>query len=250
MTSDLSTSFGDKTANYTRYRPAYDDAIFSFLSGNLAAQRRWAVELGAGSGQATGQIAQMFENVIAVEPDQRLVEQAQFPPNVSARVCAAEDAAFDANSVDAVLIATAFHWMDQQLICERATQWLAPGGVFFPFAYDVFEFEGGVQDYFLREFEKWRPYRDARLDDNYDYPAILEQSGYFERVTPFRTSTTIELATADAAGLICTASYAAAYARATSSPETYFKEVLGKLLEFGACTKITFPIIAAAGRVR
>ena len=250
MTSDLSTSFGEKTANYTRYRPAYDDAIFSFLGDCLSAQRRWAVELGAGSGQATGQIARLFENVIAVEPDQRLVEQAQFPPNVSARVCAAEDAAFDANSMDAVLTATAFHWMDQPLICERASQWLAPGGVFFPFAYDVFEFEGEVQTYFSSEFDKWRPHRDARLDDNYDYPAILKDSGRFDDVRSLRTKTTVELSTADAAGLICTASYAAAYARATSSADAYFDEVLNRLRHFGASIKITFPIIAAAGRVR
>lgn len=250
MTSDLSTSFGHKSAQYTRYRPAYDDAIFAFLNDNLAASRRWAVELGAGSGQATGQIAQLFENVIAVEPDQRLVEQAEFPANVSARVCAAEDASFDANSVDAVLIATAFHWMDQPLICERASQWLSPGGVFFPFAYDVFEFEGEIQSYFSSEFEKWRPYRDKRLDDNYDYPSILKNSGQFDDVRSMRAKTTAELSTADAAGLICTASYAAAYARATSSADAYFDEVLGRLREFGASVKITFPIIAAAGRVR
>lgn len=248
MAHDPSLSFGDKAACYRQYRPGYDETIFDFLTSHLTGARDLAVELGAGSGQATSAIARLFERVIAIEPDARLLEEADFPTNVKARVGAAEEADFDPHIVDAIFSATAFHWMDQASICRKAARWLRPGGVFFPFAYDVFEFEGSVQDYFAEEFEKWRPYRDARLDVNYDYPAILDRSGAFSSVTPFCTETSIELAIPSVVGLMCTMSYAAAYARAESSPAKYFSDVQNALNAFGERIKVTFPIIGALGR--
>ncbi len=249
MHKDPSTSFGEKAVCYTRFRPDYAEAIFDFLDVNMSGGRKLAVELGAGSGQATRSIARMFERVIAIEPDQRLIEQAKLPNNVETRVGAAEEVEFGPQSVDAIISATAFHWMDQPAICKKAAHWLAPGGVFFPFAYNVFKFEGRAQDYFEREFEKWRPYRDARLDNNYDYPAILDRSGVFLSIAPLRTETSIELSAHAAAGLICTASYAAAYAHTVSGADIYFNEVRNTLSAFGERIKVTFPIIGAIGRV-
>ena len=177
MIGDLSQSFGVASARYTAFRPEYPPSVYDFLTNNLSGERTVAVELGAGSGQATRRLAEIFDKVIAVEPDKRLAGEGDFADNVIVQVVAAEDADVPAGSANAVVSATAFHWMDQPLTCKRAAQWLRPGGVFFPFAFDVFQFEGEAQKFFTAEFEKWRPYRDPRLDDNYNYAEILNETG-------------------------------------------------------------------------
>jgi SAM-dependent methyltransferase len=247
--TDPSKTFGAPSSNYTLYRPNYPADVFDFLKTHLRSGRELGIDLGAGSGQATRQLASIFDRVIAVEPDERLANDAALPENADIHVKAAEAAEFADASIDAVISATAFHWMDQPAICQNAARWLKPGGVFFPFAYDVFRFENGVHDYFAEEFEKWRPYRDPRLDENYDYPDVLHRSGTFSSVETLRSEMSLELSTDDAAGLICSASYAAAYARATSSPDVYLEEVRNSLSEFGECIRVFFPIIGAIGRV-
>lgn len=249
MSSDLSTSFGEPAANYAVFRPQYPSEIFEFLNAHLKGRKELAIELGAGSGQATARIAEMFGRVIAVEPDRRLAEGGQFPENTRVEIRAAEDADFDRGVADAVLSATAFHWMDQQQICKRAAQWLRPGGVFFPFAFDLFRFDGAAQAFFRSEFEKWRPFRDRRLDENYDYAAVLARSQCFASVSPFKSSFARELSCQEAAGLICSTSFACAYARATTGPEAYFQFIKDGLTASGEPLRVTMPCIGALGRV-
>ena len=243
------TAFGEKPIDYARFRPDYDLSIFDFLMENLRCESRKAVELGAGAGQATRRIAKLFDRVIAVEPDQRLIENADLPENVTAKVAAAEDADFGAGSVSAVVAATSFHWMDQTKICRNASNWLSTGGVFFPFAYDVFKLEGAAQRFFASEYEKWKPYRDRRLDENYDYCAALREAGVFHSVMPYQSQTVAELSIEEATGLISTFSYAAAYGRDNGGHEEYFKNVASKLSEYGPTIRMVFPIVGALGLV-
>ncbi len=249
MDADLSTSFGEQTLQYTKFRPEYPDSVFAFIEASLGGELNLAVELGAGSGQATRRLATIFHHVIAVEPDARLVKPASFPSNVELQNINAEAATVTPGSVNLVTAATAFHWMDQPLICQHAAQWLQPRGVFFPFAYDVFQFEGNAQAFFLEEFEKWRPYRDARLDNNYNYADELKRTNVFTSVTRFEDQMSWDLSVQDAAGLICTASFANAYARAHSTPDAYFTIVEEALGKSGDKLRVTFPIIGALGRI-
>lgn len=244
--SDPSTNFGEAAKRYTAFRPSYPPEIFDFLIGKVVSGRMRAIDLGAGSGQATRMLARLFGHVTAVEPDARLVREAGLSDNVEFIVKSAETADFARGSIDAVISATAFHWMDQPLICRKAAGWLKPGGVFFPFAFDAFEVEGAAEDFYKTEFEKWTAYRDRRLVECYDYVRALRNAGAFAPVIPFAHKARHKISVEAAAGLFSTFSFARAYARENGGDD-YFKSLAGALAGFGEPVSFSVPVIGALG---
>ncbi|WP_375203952.1 class I SAM-dependent methyltransferase [Hyphococcus sp.] len=244
--ADPSMNFGEAAARYSAFRPEYPREVFDFLLSHVTSGCARAADLGAGSGQATRRLAGLFDEVIAVEPDGRLAGDAGLPENAVIEVKAAEAAIFDEASLDAVISATAFHWMDQKLICNNVARWLKRGGAFFPFAFDAFEVAGAASDYFADEFDKWRVYRDRRLVENYDYGKVLKESDVFSSVTPYRQSLRHELPSAAAAGLISTFSFARDYAR-DHGGDDYFQSVKDTLTGYGETVTFITPIIGALG---
>ncbi len=243
---DPAINFGEAAKRYDSFRPDYPPEVFDFLLAHAASGRAHAVDLGAGTGQATRALAGLFDRVTALEPDERLAQGARLPGNAEMIVQAAEAADFAHGCIDAVISATAFHWMDQPLICRKAAGWLKPGGVFFPFAFDVFEVGGAASGFYAAEFRKWTAYRDRRLLDCYDYQRALEESGAFATVAPFAHKFRHEVASCDAMGLIATFSYARDYARAEGG-EDYFKKIGEALASFGETICFTVPVTGALG---
>jgi SAM-dependent methyltransferase len=229
---DHGSSFGERAALYAAYRPAYPAEIFTRLFAHLEGVREHAVDLGAGSGQATKELSKRFSRVTAVEPDARMAEC--FPAISNAKVlnAAAEDADFAAASVDAVISATAFHWMDQKKTCAAVARWLRPGGVFFPFLYGPFRMEGAAAETYRRHFALWGPYRDARLGSNVDYEKSIRESGAFRIAERFGMEVKTPLTPDEAAGLILTMSYANAYASAHGGAGAYRARLLEEFEPF------------------
>ena len=159
---------------------------------------------------------------------------------------AAEDAEFSDASIDAVFSATAFHWMDQQLICTNVARWLREGGVFFPFGFDAFTVKGDASSFYAREFEKWATHRDRRLVDCFDYERALRDSGMFGKVIPYAFSMRYEIPSPAAAGLISTFSYAREYARRVED-ENYFQSVRDEFERYGKTVVFNVPISGALG---
>jgi SAM-dependent methyltransferase len=246
--ADPSTSFGEAAIAYANFRPDYPPSVFEFLFANLRSGRHCAVDLGAGSGQATRRLASVFDKVIAVEHDQRLISAAILPPNVTVQETQAETAKIDRESIDAVISATAFHWMDQPGTCSNVIRWLKPGGVFFPFSLDVFRVEGPAQEYFENEYKKWRPFRDRRLDEHFNYETALINSGHFDEVISFSAEVKREMTPEAAAGFSLSVSFARAYAATLDNQLAYFKSIHDYLLQFGEKITFVFPIVGALGR--
>lgn len=243
---DPSANFGEAAGRYEAFRPSYPPDVFEFLLKHAASGRVRAVDLGAGTGQATRALAGLFDRVSAVEPDARLAQAARLPENADLIVQPAETADFAPDSIDAVIAATAFHWMDQPLICRNAVRWLKSGGVFFPFAFEAFEVEGAAGDFYNAEFRKWTTFRDRRLLECYDYVRALEESDAFDAVIPFASRSRHEIAYEAAAGLISTFSFARDYARAEGG-EDYFERVAESLSGFGETVSFSVPVIGALG---
>ncbi|MEO1136547.1 MAG: class I SAM-dependent methyltransferase [Pseudomonadota bacterium] len=243
---DPSANFGEAAQRYQAFRPAYPDAVFQVLQQTVKSGRAHAVDLGAGTGQASRRLAGIFDHVTAVEPDARLAAEARLPENVTLNVESAERVSFDHNSLDAVICATAFHWMDQLLICNRVSQWLNSGGAFFPFAVDAFDVKGRARSFYEAEFDKWRAYRDRRLVENYDYHRIVDASGAFSRVTPFRQTSHLVLDATEAAGLVSTFSFARDYARANGG-DPYFRYLKETFQSLGDRVEFSVPIVGAIG---
>ena len=119
-------SFGTAAAEYERGRPSYPDAAVAWL---LPRQARRVLDLGAGTGKLTRQLQQRGLEVVAVEPSAGMRAQlASVLPGVRLLDGTAEAIPLPDSSVDAVLVAQAWHWVDPDRALPEVARVLAPGG--------------------------------------------------------------------------------------------------------------------------
>lgn len=124
--AERALSFGTVAADYDRLRPEPADAAADWL---LPPGCAVAVDLGAGTGKLTRALAARVPRVIAVEPDERMREVlASRSPGVTALAGRGEDIPLPDASADAVLISSAWHWMDPVLAVAEITRVLRDGG--------------------------------------------------------------------------------------------------------------------------
>ena len=87
------------------------------------------VDLGAGTGKLTRVLASLGHEVIAIEPLEPMLAQLRANvPGVEALSGSAEQIPLADESVDAVLVAQAFHWFDQPAALVEIARVLRPGG--------------------------------------------------------------------------------------------------------------------------
>jgi SAM-dependent methyltransferase len=126
QTRTRSKSFGEIATEYDRFRPGPPDEAIDWLLPPLAAD---VLELGAGTGGLTRQLVGRVSHVRAVEPDDRMraVLADRVPP---AEVVAgrAEEIPADDSSFDAVMVASAWHWVDEERAVPEVARVLRPGG--------------------------------------------------------------------------------------------------------------------------
>lgn len=123
---EQATSFGAAAAAYENGRPPYPAAAIDWLLPPGAAR---VLDLGAGTGKLTRQLAQRGLDVVAVEPLAGMRAQlAQAVPGVPVHPGSAEDIPLPDGSVDAVLVAQAWHWVDPARAVPEAARVLVPRG--------------------------------------------------------------------------------------------------------------------------
>jgi SAM-dependent methyltransferase len=168
------------------------------LAGLRAGTR--VLEIGCGTGQATLPLAERNYQVTAVELGPSLAAVARRKlapfPNVAVTVGAFENWQLPPEPFDAVISATAFHWLDPSVRVTKAADALRVGGVLATIA--THHIDGGdaqlfieVQDCYRRWFPEPPPYPPPqagegipfRLPTAADIPmdtTELERSGLFE----------------------------------------------------------------------
>jgi SAM-dependent methyltransferase len=132
MTGDSSsfdahaTSFGTAAATYERGRPPYPPEALDWL---LPSGARRVLDLGAGTGKLTRQLVSRGLDVVAVEPLEGMREQlSQVLPGTPVLDGSAEHIPLPDGSVDAVLAAQAWHWVEPGRAAPEVARVLAPGG--------------------------------------------------------------------------------------------------------------------------
>lgn len=123
---DPSLSFGSAAAAYERGRPSYPPEAIDWL---LPAGARDVLDLGAGTGKLTTRLVERGLDVVAVDPIPEMLEVLRASlPDTLALLGTAEEIPLAGNSVDAVLVAQAWHWVDPGRAIPEVARVLRPGG--------------------------------------------------------------------------------------------------------------------------
>ena len=123
---EQAASFGAAAAAYERGRPPYPAEAIDWLLPPGATR---VLDVGAGTGKLTRQLAERGLDVVAVEPLEGMREQlARAVPGVPVYPGTAEDIPLPDGSVQAVLLAQAWHWVDPARAVPEVARVLVPGG--------------------------------------------------------------------------------------------------------------------------
>jgi SAM-dependent methyltransferase len=121
------TGFARSVEAYERGRPDYPPEAIDHLRRELDLRPgRTVVDLAAGSGKLTRQLAALGCEVIAVEPVDEM--RAAIGAGVRALEGTAEAIPLPDDSADAVTVAQAFHWFDGPRALAEIERVLRPGG--------------------------------------------------------------------------------------------------------------------------
>ncbi|MCU1351640.1 MAG: Methyltransferase type 11 [Acidimicrobiales bacterium] len=122
--------FDRGAVDYERGRPGYPQDALDLLAAELGiGPGRRVLDLAAGTGKLTRQLAPTGATLVAVEPVAGMREQlAVAVPGVEILDGTAEHIPVPDGSVDAVVVGQAFHWFDVAPALAEIGRVLAPGG--------------------------------------------------------------------------------------------------------------------------
>lgn len=118
----LARTFDSVAELYERSRPGYPAALFAALG-----EPGRALEIGAGTGQATRGLLAGGWGVVALEPGPELARVARRETGAEVVVATFEEWDGD-GPFDLVLAATSWHWLDPAGAYPKAARLLRPGG--------------------------------------------------------------------------------------------------------------------------
>jgi ubiquinone/menaquinone biosynthesis C-methylase UbiE len=151
----MSVSFHDHFSavahRYADFRPHYPATLFDYLA-TLAPRNSLVWDCAAGNGQATVDLAERFDRVVATDASAEQIASATPHPKIEYRVAPAHQSGLPADSVDLLTVAQALHWFDLEHFYVEATRVLKPGGVLAVWAYGVNEVEGEAVNQLVLQF--------------------------------------------------------------------------------------------------
>jgi SAM-dependent methyltransferase len=119
-------SFGGAAAHYERYRPGPPVEAVEWI---LPRPARTVVDLGAGTGALTRLLVGRADEVVAVEPDDRMrAVLAEAVPGARAVEGRGESIPLPDADADAVIASSSWHWMDPVPTLTEVARVLVPGG--------------------------------------------------------------------------------------------------------------------------
>lgn len=177
MTGPFADHFSDVSTGYAAFRPSYPAALFDALV-DIAPSCALAWDCGAGTGQATVQLAQRFAAVVGTDASAKQIEQAVPHPRVTYRVAPAHDSGLSDASVGLITVAQALHWFDVDAFHEEAKRVLMPHGIIAEWSYALLQIPSATAVEALvngldQEVGAWWPPERKHVDDGYqslDFP--------------------------------------------------------------------------------
>jgi ubiquinone/menaquinone biosynthesis C-methylase UbiE len=118
--------FGPVAEVYDRARPSYPESAATWLTGPRSCT---VLELGAGTGKLTEVMHRAGHDVLATDPDPRMLALLRAHAPVRHVVAAAEHIPLRSRSVDVVVCGQSFDWFDHDRALAEIARVLRPDGV-------------------------------------------------------------------------------------------------------------------------
>lgn len=220
--------FGQAADAYETFRPDYPPEIFQrILARTPADKRNCAIDLGAGTGKASRELAKSFREVIAVEPDPLMAEKLrEEAADATIIQNTAEEYEREPSSADLINFAQSLHWMDIPRVLEKGIGWLRTGGILAVYGFGLPEAAGPVREIVRRELrENWSSYRDERLRRKHFPQCMVHEQTGVRVVEDVEISHSCKMTPAEFAGFWRSTSYGGAYGRSLEAPEVYWQDL-------------------------
>lgn len=179
----LRTTFGAAAEEYDRWRPRYLPQLFGDLfAATGVGPEAIALEIGCGTGQVTSVLAEQVDrlHVVDIAPELLAYTRAALgdPPHVAWHHASFEDLDLAPASLDLIVAAASFHWVDPAIRYTRTAELLRPGGSLA--LVGTHHLEGGTPDF----FEATQALYVRYLDDDPDFrlPSEVDVSGYVDAI--------------------------------------------------------------------
>lgn len=167
----MKDSFSVQARQYAMYRPTYPPELFEFLKDQLN-QREAAWDCATGNGQTAVVLAKYFEQVYATDISQQQLNNAQFGPNITYSLQAAEQTSFEDDSFNLVTVSQALHWFRFDDFYKEVRRVTKPGGIFAAWAYSLLtvspEVDVYIQDYHFNILKDHWDVERKFVDDRYE----------------------------------------------------------------------------------
>ncbi len=232
------SGFSSGSQLYERARPGYSDESVAHLAATLGiTEGRTVLDVAAGTGKLTRSLVATGATCLAAEPSASMLEVfSATVPGVPAVGSTAEHLPFAAGTMDAIVVAQAFHWFDAPVALAEFARVLRPGGGLALIWNERDESDPMVAQ--LTRISKWdthQPYPVGR-----DFGRVVDASGLFEPVARTRFSFTQALDRTGLVEQVATRSYVAVL------PEDRRRALLDEVAEFAAtlAEPILVPYIA------
>lgn len=133
-----STKGFQNASSYDKHRPSYPPEVVTRFLEHLqvsGVKRACVVDLAAGTGKFTEMLVGRDENfeILAVEPHDGMRKELEKKQLIGVKVIEGEASSMaevESQSVDAVIVAQAFHWFANKNALEEIYRVLSPGGAF------------------------------------------------------------------------------------------------------------------------
>ena len=223
--------FSAVAAQYAQARPEYPAELFGWIE-SIVLVHGLAWEPGCGSGQATRDLAPLFDRMLATDPSAAQIAQAHGPSNVTFRVEPGEATSLGDGTADAICVAQALHWFDQPRFFAECARVLKPGGVLLAWGYQNLIAPDGMEAV-LKQFSDviepyWPPerdmidaaYRDFAFPFDWIEPPVFELRAQWNlaRMLGYFSSYSATKRYIDAHGVDPVAAHAPAIAKAWGDP--------------------------------